>query len=121
MVVIEEVWRRSRVRAFRFPESASEGFSFSRSSLGVRAEPRRMPDQAMNMEKSMNANDFSTFETGQMSAVETVQMSAAEAGQISAAETGQMSAAETGQMSAVPESSGSAKCVRCSQEAPAGV
>ena len=34
VAVTEEVGRRSRVRAFRFSESASEGFSFSTPSPG---------------------------------------------------------------------------------------
>ena len=97
-----------RLSSLLFPESASEGFSFRRSSSGCvhRAppDPGQVQEQGGNISKSTENRWFSTFETGQMSSVGTGQMSAAETGQRSAVETGQMSAVETGQMTAAETS-----------------
>ena len=75
MVVIEEVGRRSRVRAFRFPRARAKGSCCLGLPLGVWIELGTMPDRAGNIEKAKKTlvffdifgleasktNGFSTF------------------------------------------------------------
>ena len=62
VAVTEEVGRRSRVRAFRFPRARAKGSCCLRLPLGVWIERRTMPGRAAPIEKSKeNLRFFNIF------------------------------------------------------------
>ena len=63
VAVTEEVGRRSRVRAFRFPRARAKGSCCVRLPPGVWIELRGMPERAVTIEKAMKTNGFSSFST----------------------------------------------------------